>query len=360
VSTLSSAITALAELGLASPPSVPPTTTAPAAPHLPVVSGASSSSSTSSTAATTSPPAQGKDAAKESAEASGYAPIRVVVSADSLFPIVVWVVIHANLTHVHVALGHLERFLAEDQRNFGEAGMCLSLMEAAVMGVRGMTPDKYGLSPDIENEFARQVQREQEAKARAQEAEFDERQQKLKKEKAAAKEKASAAASTKTTTTGSATPPLSSTPPTASASILNADTTASATAANSMDSFAALVKQASNAMTVTTGTAPLAPASAASATAAAAANPFANSENKPITSGGAGPSGGSGPSGGNIVPPIVQPTRKFSVDSSAGPTTPNGSRVRRTQSVSGVAPAGAVSRQLQQRAKLAETLDTIL
>jgi len=69
------------------------------------------------------------------------------VSADSLFPIVVWTVIHCKVSTIHILISHLERFLPRDQKQFGEVGMCLSLIEAAVFHVC-QTPTQQYFSSD--------------------------------------------------------------------------------------------------------------------------------------------------------------------------------------------------------------------
>lgn len=60
------------------------------------------------------------------------------LNADLLFPIVVWVVVHSELTQVHRCLGFLERFLPEEMKSFGEIGMCLTLISAAVLHIDGV------------------------------------------------------------------------------------------------------------------------------------------------------------------------------------------------------------------------------
>ncbi|XXQ39713.1 VPS9 domain-containing protein [Plasmodiophora brassicae] len=69
-----------------------------------------------------------------------------VVDADALFPIVVWAVIHANTTNINCRLGHILRFISDDnQRNFGECGFSLAIVEASVSYILQLLPSKFGL-----------------------------------------------------------------------------------------------------------------------------------------------------------------------------------------------------------------------
>ena len=52
-----------------------------------------------------------------------------IVDADTLFPCVVWTVVHANASNIHCRLGHILRCVTDQERNFGEVGFCLSLVE---------------------------------------------------------------------------------------------------------------------------------------------------------------------------------------------------------------------------------------
>ena len=56
-------------------------------------------------------------------------PEEAAICADSLFPIIVWVTIHANLPDINMLIGHLERFVKDDIKFFGEVGISLSLIE---------------------------------------------------------------------------------------------------------------------------------------------------------------------------------------------------------------------------------------
>jgi len=63
---------------------------------------------------------------------------------------VLWVVIQSHLDNLHRCIGHLERFIPPSQKNFGEMGMSLTLIEAAVSHITQMQPESYGLSSSIE------------------------------------------------------------------------------------------------------------------------------------------------------------------------------------------------------------------
>ena len=70
------------------------------------------------------------DAASPGAPADA-APTHALMSADALFPIVVWTTLHANLRHANRTIGHLERFLDADVKYHGENGICLTMLEGA-------------------------------------------------------------------------------------------------------------------------------------------------------------------------------------------------------------------------------------
>merc|ERR1711884_586726 len=54
------------------------------------------------------------------------------LTADDQFPIVIWVVIHARLPDINTRLAHIDRFIDEPVKNFGEVGLALCLIQAAV------------------------------------------------------------------------------------------------------------------------------------------------------------------------------------------------------------------------------------
>lgn len=68
---------------------------------------------------------------------------KVNVTADDLFPIIVWVVIHSGLEDINMRLGHMERCLPEHIKHRGEGGICLSLVEAAVAYICRMNPEQF-------------------------------------------------------------------------------------------------------------------------------------------------------------------------------------------------------------------------
>lgn len=58
--------------------------------------------------------------------------------ADNMFPIVLYVVIHAGIKQPHFLFGTLARFLPDDLRNFGTAGYALAMIESAVTHICDM------------------------------------------------------------------------------------------------------------------------------------------------------------------------------------------------------------------------------
>jgi len=60
---------------------------------------------------------------------------RAALSADDLFPIVVFVLTHSRIDDVNTRLGHLERFLPKSVKNFGEVGLTLCLIQAGVQDI---------------------------------------------------------------------------------------------------------------------------------------------------------------------------------------------------------------------------------
>lgn len=119
------------------PPTRPRTASGTFGPvQIPVTSTTDSATSSSSTMASTSPLS---DPAAS-----------VIVSADNIFPLIVWCVVHSDVRSLHSLIGHMERFLPIQQKQFGEAGMCLSLLEAAVTHVVQATPEQYGQAHAIE------------------------------------------------------------------------------------------------------------------------------------------------------------------------------------------------------------------
>lgn len=60
---------------------------------------------------------------------------RAALSADDLFPIVVFALTHSRIDDVNTRLGHLERFLPKSVKNFGEVGLTLCLIQAGVQDI---------------------------------------------------------------------------------------------------------------------------------------------------------------------------------------------------------------------------------
>ena len=76
----------------------------------------------------------------------------VQLSADELFPILVWVVVHCRVHDIHMRLGYLQKFLDDSIKFFGEVGMCLSLVQAAAEFVRKKEDWHFGLDPDLDKD----------------------------------------------------------------------------------------------------------------------------------------------------------------------------------------------------------------
>jgi len=81
--------------------------------------------------------------ASSTPSASGSTSASPYLSADLLFPIVVWVVIRSGLRHPHFMLGTLTRLLPDSIRHFGMGGYALSMVEAAIKHVADMTRSEY-------------------------------------------------------------------------------------------------------------------------------------------------------------------------------------------------------------------------
>ena len=77
-----------------------------------------------------------------SSSSSSSSELHSLFNADNIFPLITWLVIHSNLSHISTCLGHLDRFLSAESKQFGEAGMCLSLVEAAVYHVLQVTQEQ--------------------------------------------------------------------------------------------------------------------------------------------------------------------------------------------------------------------------
>lgn len=76
-----------------------------------------------------------------------------VICADDLFPMVVYVVVHSRLSDINTRLGLLERYIKHEIKYFGEAAICLSLLQAAVAYISGRTPSEFDLPNEIEEEM---------------------------------------------------------------------------------------------------------------------------------------------------------------------------------------------------------------
>merc|ERR1712129_322462 len=76
----------------------------------------------------------------------------VQLSADDLFPILVWIMVHCRIDDIHLRLGYLDKFLDENVKFFGEVGMCLSLVQAAAEFIRKKEGWHFGLDEELDKE----------------------------------------------------------------------------------------------------------------------------------------------------------------------------------------------------------------
>lgn len=84
--------------------------------------------------------------------AQSYASKDVRVTADDLFPMVVFVVANAGLDDINQRLGFLERYIKEEVKFFGEPAICLSLLQAAVAYICERSPDEFDLPTSSEDD----------------------------------------------------------------------------------------------------------------------------------------------------------------------------------------------------------------
>merc|ERR1712154_622540 len=75
------------------------------------------------------------------------------LSADDLFPILVWIIIHCRIDDIHMRLGYLQKFLDDSIKFFGEVGMCLSLVQAAAEFIRKKEGWHFGLDEELDKEI---------------------------------------------------------------------------------------------------------------------------------------------------------------------------------------------------------------
>ena len=76
----------------------------------------------------------------------------VQLSADDLFPILVWIIIHCRINDIYMRLGYLQKFLDDSIKYFGEVGMCLSLVQAAAEFVRKKEGWHFGLDEQLDKD----------------------------------------------------------------------------------------------------------------------------------------------------------------------------------------------------------------
>jgi len=69
----------------------------------------------------------------------------IMIGADDLFPMVVYVVVHSKVRDINARLGFLERYVKHAVKYFGEAALCLSLLQAAVAYISSREPKDFGL-----------------------------------------------------------------------------------------------------------------------------------------------------------------------------------------------------------------------
>ena len=68
--------------------------------------------------------------------AQDYATGDARVTADDLFPMVVYVVMNSNLDDLNQRLGFLERYIKEEVKFFGEPAICLTLLQGTFKKIR--------------------------------------------------------------------------------------------------------------------------------------------------------------------------------------------------------------------------------
>jgi len=91
---------------------------------------------------------------------SGLPGNEAVVGADDLFPMVVYVVVQSQLKDINARLGFLERYVKYEVKYFGEAAICLSLIQAAVAFISIQKPSEFGLPDEIEDEIQANLTKE--------------------------------------------------------------------------------------------------------------------------------------------------------------------------------------------------------
>jgi len=74
------------------------------------------------------------------------------VTADDLFPMVVYVVINSDLDDLNQRLGFLERYIKEEVKFFGEPAICLTLLQAAVAYICERSPEDFKLTSSLEDD----------------------------------------------------------------------------------------------------------------------------------------------------------------------------------------------------------------
>mmetsp|Transcript_11334 Transcript_11334/g.22816 ORF Transcript_11334/g.22816 Transcript_11334/m.22816 type:complete len:285 (-) Transcript_11334:167-1021(-) len=70
---------------------------------------------------------------------------KVDIDADTLFPLVVWVFLHARIPGIHGWLNLISALSDQAVTNFGESGMALALAEAAASHICSMSPHDFCL-----------------------------------------------------------------------------------------------------------------------------------------------------------------------------------------------------------------------
>jgi len=74
----------------------------------------------------------------------------VVISGDSLFPIVVYCLIQSNVDEWNRWIYMMRNFYAEKILSFGQTGFCFSLINAAVTYIAQQQPSNFGLDDDLQ------------------------------------------------------------------------------------------------------------------------------------------------------------------------------------------------------------------
>ena len=74
---------------------------------------------------------------------------KVIISGDSLFPIVVYCLIQSNVEYWNQWIFMMKKFYTQKILSFGQTGFCFSLINAAVQYILDQKPSNFGLDDDL-------------------------------------------------------------------------------------------------------------------------------------------------------------------------------------------------------------------